>query len=52
MSAQVWNEVTRAVPMVLTAVLRGAVFLVGGLAVIDGTMELGSLIAFTPISVS
>lgn len=47
MSAQVWNEVTRSVPMVLTAVLRGAVFLVGGLAVIDGRMPLGSLIAFT-----
>ncbi len=47
LSAQVWNEVTRAVPMVLTAVLRGTVFLVGGLAVIDGTMPLGSLIAFT-----
>jgi ATP-binding cassette subfamily B protein len=47
MSAQMWNEVTRAVPMVLTALLRGAVFLVGGLAVIDGTMQLGSLIAFT-----
>ncbi|MGX1496176.1 ATP-binding cassette subfamily B protein [Labrenzia sp. MBR-25] len=47
LSAQMWNEVTRAVPMVLTAILRGAVFLVGGLAVIDGTMPLGSLIAFT-----
>lgn len=47
MSAQVWSEVTRSVPMVLTAILRGAVFLVGGLAVIDGTMQLGSLIAFT-----
>lgn len=47
LSAQAWNEVTRAVPMVLTAILRGAVFLVGGLAVIDGTMQLGSLIAFT-----
>lgn len=46
-SAQVWTETTRAVPMVLTAILRGAVFLVGGLAVIDGTMPLGSLIAFT-----
>jgi len=46
MSAQMWSEVTRAVPMVLTAILRGAVFLVGGLAVIDGTMPLGSLIAF------
>ncbi|MHA7777781.1 ABC transporter ATP-binding protein [Roseibium sp. M-1] len=45
-SAQVWTETTRAVPMILTAVLRGAVFLVGGLAVIDGTMPLGSLIAF------
>jgi len=47
LSAQMWSEVTRSVPMVLTAVLRGAVFLVGGLAVIDGTMPLGSLIAFT-----
>lgn len=47
MSAQVWNEVTRAVPLILTAFLRGAVFLIGGLAVIDGTMQLGSLIAFT-----
>lgn len=46
MKAQMWSEVTRAVPMVLTAILRGAVFLVGGLAVIDGTMPLGSLIAF------
>jgi len=47
MSAQLWNEVTRAVPLVLTAILRGAVFLIGGMAVIDGTMPLGSLIAFT-----
>lgn len=47
MSAQVWNELTRAVPLVMTASLRGAVFLIGGLAVIDGTMPLGSLIAFT-----
>ncbi|WP_428687118.1 ABC transporter ATP-binding protein [Roseibium sp.] len=47
MSAQMWNEITRSVPMVLTALLRGAVFLAGGLAVIDGTMPLGSLIAFT-----
>ncbi|MEI2384814.1 ABC transporter ATP-binding protein [Breoghania sp. JC706] len=47
MSAQMWGEATRAVPMVLTAIVRGAVFLVGGLAVIDGTMPLGSLIAFT-----
>ena len=36
MSAQLWSEFTRSVPMVLTAILRGAVFLVGGLAVIDG----------------
>ncbi|MBN9671314.1 ABC transporter ATP-binding protein [Roseibium aggregatum] len=47
MSSQVWSEVTRSVPMVLTAILRGAVFLIGGLAVIEGTMPLGSLIAFT-----
>ncbi len=46
LSAQMWSEATRAVPMVLTAILRGAVFLVGGLAVIDGRMPLGSLIAF------
>ena len=46
MQAQMWSEVTRAVPMVLTAILRGAVFLMGGLAVIDGTLPLGSLIAF------
>lgn len=46
-TAQKWSEITRAVPLVLTAILRGAVFLVGGLAVIDGTMPLGSLIAFT-----
>lgn len=46
LSAQLWSETTRAVPMVLTAILRGAVFLVGGLAVIDGRMALGSLIAF------
>jgi len=46
MRAQMWSEVTRAVPMMLTAILRGAVFLVGGLAVIDGTLPLGSLIAF------
>ncbi|MEW5425182.1 ABC transporter ATP-binding protein [Amorphus sp. 3PC139-8] len=47
MSAQVWNEVTRAVPMALTAILRGAIFLIGGFAVIDGQLPLGSLIAFT-----
>ncbi|ADZ70909.1 ABC transporter ATP-binding protein [Polymorphum gilvum] len=47
LAAQVWTEVTRAVPLMLTAILRGAVFLVGGFAVIDGRMPLGSLIAFT-----
>ncbi len=46
-SAQRWGEVTRAVPMVLTAVTRAAIFVIGGLFVIAGEWPLGSLIAFT-----
>ncbi len=45
--SQAWGEVTRAVPTVLTAVVRAAVFLLGGLWVIAGDWPLGSLIAFT-----
>jgi ATP-binding cassette subfamily B protein len=44
--AQVWGEITRGVPVGLTALVRSAIFIVGGLAVIDGTLSLGSLIAF------
>lgn len=44
--AQVWGEVTRFVPSGLTALVRAAIFLVGGLMVIGGTWPLGSLIAF------
>ena len=46
-SAQRWGEVTRAVPMIVTAAVRAAVFLIGGLFVIAGDWPLGSLIAFT-----
>ncbi|WP_425101827.1 ABC transporter ATP-binding protein [Tropicibacter sp. S64] len=45
--AQVWGEVTRFIPSGLTALVRSAIFLVGGLMVINGTWPLGSLIAFT-----
>ncbi|MDW4497374.1 ABC transporter ATP-binding protein [Sulfitobacter sp. D35] len=44
--AQVWGEVTRAVPSSLAALVRAAIFLVGGLMVIGGDWPLGSLIAF------
>ena len=44
--AQVWGEATRAVPMTLTAMVRAAIFLVGGIMVIRGEWQLGSLIAF------
>ncbi|WP_198666126.1 ABC transporter ATP-binding protein [Tropicimonas sp. IMCC34043] len=45
-AAHLWGEATRAVPQVLSALVRGAVFLAGGLAVIRGDWPLGSLIAF------
>lgn len=44
--AQLWGEVTRFVPSGLTALVRSAIFLVGGLMVIRGEWPLGSLIAF------
>lgn len=44
--AQKWGEFTRAVPQFLTAIVRFAIFLVGGLMVIEGHWPLGSLIAF------
>ena len=45
--ARLWGEATRAVPTGLAALVRSAIFLLGGLMVIDGTWPLGSLIAFT-----
>lgn len=44
--AQLWGEVTRGVPTALTALVRSAIFLAGGLMVISGEWPLGSLIAF------
>ncbi len=41
-----FGEVTRTVPALITAVGRSLVFLLGGLAVIDGRLALGTLIAF------
>ncbi|MEX0302751.1 MAG: ABC transporter ATP-binding protein, partial [Leisingera sp.] len=41
-----WSEFTRAVPMLLSALIRSAIFLAGGLMVIRGEWPLGSLIAF------
>ncbi|MFW2421160.1 MAG: ABC transporter ATP-binding protein [Porticoccaceae bacterium] len=37
----------QAVPSLLVSVTRAGVFLIGGLSVINGTMQLGALIAFT-----
>ncbi len=44
--AQLWGEATRAAPLTLVALVRGTVFLVGGLMVIESGWPLGSLIAF------
>ncbi len=44
--AQLWGEATRAAPLTLVALVRGTVFLVGGLMVIEEAWPLGSLIAF------
>ncbi|AHD02077.1 ABC transporter ATP-binding protein [Leisingera methylohalidivorans] len=41
-----WGEFTRAVPVLLSALTRSAIFLAGGLMVIRGDWPLGSLIAF------
>ncbi len=44
--AQLWGEVTRGVPTLLSALMRSLVFLLGGLMVIRGELTLGALIAF------
>ncbi len=44
--AQLWGEVTRAAPAILSALVRSAIFILGGLMVIGGDWPLGSLIAF------
>ncbi|MEZ5658917.1 MAG: ABC transporter ATP-binding protein [Burkholderiaceae bacterium] len=41
-----FGELTRGVPTLIAAIARSIVFLVGGLAVIDGQIPLGTLIAF------
>jgi ATP-binding cassette subfamily B protein len=46
LKAQLWGEFTRAVPTGMSALVRAAIFLAGGLMVIDGDWPLGSLIAF------
>lgn len=43
---QKWIEFTRAVPQILSALLRAAIFVAGGIMVIRGDWPLGSLIAF------
>lgn len=43
---QHWLEFTRAVPQVLSAIMRSVIFLIGGVMVIRGDWPLGSLIAF------
>lgn len=43
---RVWGEVTRAAPTGLAAIVRAAIFLIGGLMVIGGSWPIGSLIAF------
>jgi len=44
--AQIWGEATRGGPLILAALVRSAVFILGGLRVISGDWPLGSLIAF------
>lgn len=44
--AQTWGEATRAAPAALAALVRAAIFVIGGLMVIEGQWPLGSLIAF------
>lgn len=44
--AQLWGEVTRGAPAILAALVRSAVFILGGLMVITEGWPLGSLIAF------
>lgn len=44
--AQLFGEVTRGVPALITALARAAIFLAGGLMVIRGEWQIGALIAF------
>ncbi len=44
--AQLWGEVTRGAPAILSALVRSAIFILGGLMVIREEWPLGSLIAF------
>jgi len=44
--AQIWGEATRGGPLILAAVVRSVIFILGGLRVIEGDWPLGSLIAF------
>ncbi|SDC01792.1 ABC transporter ATP-binding protein [Ruegeria marina] len=46
MIQQGWTEFIRAVPQVLSALLRAGIFIAGGIMVIQGHWPLGSLIAF------
>jgi ATP-binding cassette subfamily B protein len=46
MRAQLFGELTRGVPALVTALARAAIFLAGGLMVIRGEWQLGALIAF------
>jgi ATP-binding cassette subfamily B protein len=46
LGAQVWGEVTRTVPATLAALARAGVVLMGGFAVIEGTLSLGGFVAF------
>lgn len=43
---QRWLELTRAVPQILSAIMRAVIFVIGGIMVIRGDWPLGSLIAF------
>lgn len=46
MIQQRWGEFTRAVPQILSALMRACIFVAGGIMVIRGDWPLGSLIAF------
>ncbi len=46
LTQQRWGEFTRAVPQILSALMRAAIFVAGGIMVIRGDWPLGSLIAF------
>ena len=46
LTQQRWGEFTRAVPQILSAMMRACIFVAGGIMVIRGDWPLGSLIAF------